>query len=268
MAEEAPGIQNKGLLLVAIVLAAIVVGVYKWRMWAMESAREGDKVKVLRVRTNMDAGARLTEKDLYIVEVDAKELPNLGNIVTADKINSVKAYALVGPVKKDQFLYWQNLLGGGEDYSPIEPGMVGKTLTVDPKCTPGELLRVGAKVNVLGMLPRPEGGMASQRIIEGLKVLAIGGKMGRGTEMPTGKSAYGEYGIQTYQMITVMVTPEVSLQLDNIKTWVQGEFGLELANPTEGPDRRGRPPQINDSVKQYADAAFGSPTSRPSRKSG
>jgi len=232
MATEAPGIQNKGLLIVAVILAAIVVVVYNVHIQSVRSAGKGEKVALIRVARDMKSGDKITEKEIYKVEVDKGIMGNLGNVVPWENLNFVKANTLNQPVQKDQWLLWQHITGSG-GYVPasaITPGMVGKPIAVDPVNNLGESLVPGERVNVKGYLPAPGGGKLQARVfLEGAKVLQVGGRMSR-EMIGTNKPGSADVGMRTYRSVMLEVSPKISDTVDNILTHVRGPVFLDLLN--------------------------------------
>ena len=56
MAEETQGVQNKGLLLIALILGLVVAVVYNLHIAQVKRAQRGTMVHLLRYRRAMEAG--------------------------------------------------------------------------------------------------------------------------------------------------------------------------------------------------------------------
>ena len=238
MSEESPGIANKKLLAVALALAALVVVFYNVQISRVREAGKGDTKKLLRVRRPMQRGEEIGRKDIEVVEVELEYAKGFGNYLTEENLDYAVTSTLNEPVSKGQWLLWRHTTTT-ERNNPsnrIRPGMVTHTFAIDPRQSPGEILRVGDRVNVLGMLAVNSKPLQTYRIIADLKVVEIGGRSFP-DETNSARRSRSE-GMRQFQKITVEVSPEVSLQLANVLTHVQGKLWVEVKNPSDTRSRK------------------------------
>lgn len=224
MAEEAKGVQNKAVLIIAVVLAVIMVAIYNFHVAFLKKTLQPEKVKLLKTNRDLKPGDRITAKDVVTVEVEKASLDAIGSVIT--DMAFVTGNPVNQAVDKDRFLLWAYFTSARAN--PIEkilsPNMVAYALPVDPKYTLGSLLQPGAFVNIIGLLPDGKG-LQMMRIIEGVKVVSVGGKTGDTMNDRTSGAVTG-----AYRNVVIEVSPKVSLQLANVMSRVQGEIRLELAN--------------------------------------
>lgn len=227
MAEEAQGIQNKRLLLVAGVLAGVVVVIYNLHIREVRRVGRGEDVKVFSIKHNMDEGQEITLKDVDPLEIKARHAEALGNVVR-DK-RALPARLRVS-VEKNQYLQWNHIFMS-EDNAPskaIREGMTTFTLVVDPKQVPGKILSVGDRVNVMGKLALGGKPLRTYRIIEGLKVLAIAGDTFTDAGNPGSKRGLAREGLRAYQSITVEISPDISERLADVISHVHDSVWVEV----------------------------------------
>jgi len=260
MAQETPGIANKKLLIVALVLAAVVVVLYNVQISRVRSAARGRTVRLLRLARDMQPGEKIDPKDLEVVEVETRIAEGLGNVITASRedMNYVKTSKITKSVRKGSWLLFEHTVNVERDNpsSRIRKGWVTHTFAIDPRQSPGEILRIGDRVNVLGMLSLKGKGLKTYRIIENLKVLEIGGKSYHQPSERTSRRQAPDEGMRQYQKITVEVPPDVSRQLADVLTHVRGSLWLEVRNPTDAPAGR-RGPQIHPDLRNIGAAPPG-----------
>ena len=254
MTPDTPGIVNKKLLVVALVLAAVVVVAFNFHVARVRREARGDTVRLLRLRSDMQAGERIDEDDLEVVEIDRSVAEGYGDVLTADRIGYATTSTLNQSVRKGRWLQLGHTITREED-SPsarIVRGLVTHTFGVDSQRAPGELLRIGDRVNVLGMLSLGGRPLQAYRIIENLKVVEIGGRSYQEPSASRRRGDSSSEGMRQFQKITVEVPPDVSIQLANVLTHVQGDVWIEVRNPT---DRGPTTPQVNPALEALAAAA-------------
>jgi len=249
MAEETaegsptPGVSNKKLLAVAIVLAAVVVVLYNVQISRYRKAQAGETVELLRVATDMRVGDRITRDDLEVVKMNVAFARGLANCLTADRIDYAIGSTLNRDVRKGQWLLYEYTISPTQDNPSrrIQPRWVTHTISVDPQKTPGEILNVGDRVNILGMLAVGGKPLQAYRIIENLKVIAVGGRSFQ-QQASVGRRRRGSSSAaRQYRKITVEVPPDVSLQLANVLSHVRGSLWVEVRNPADSATGTGRP---------------------------
>ena len=64
MSEPAQGIQNKWLLIIAVVLALVVVFLYNAHISAIKSELEGKTVSVVQMAKDLPVGERITARHI------------------------------------------------------------------------------------------------------------------------------------------------------------------------------------------------------------
>ena len=238
--EQTPGVRNKKLLIVALLLAAVVVVVYNIHISRVRSAAEGETVRVMRFLRDMDVGEEIERRDFEPVSIEiGRETADGISAVPAEKWDAV-GKRLMRSAQKGEVLVWPHVIGEHRSLpsSKITPGKVAVSLVVDPRRAPGDILHVGDRVNIMGVLSVGNGPLRTYRIAEWLKVLAVGG---RGLTEPPGGARYVDRTVRSYRSITVEVSPEVSAQLANVLSHVHGSIWLELRNPRDrAPVRAGK----------------------------
>jgi len=257
MAEEAPALQNKKLILVAVLLGVAVVVLYNIHISRIRRQVEGGKVKLLRVNRDIRAGEEVTAKDVDVVAVPENFADNLGAPIRAEE-RDVLPYVVNRSLQKDQYLLWSHITGGDENRpsAAISDEKVAVALELDPKLSPGDILRVGDRVNVLGYLPAKGGGYETYRIIKGVKVHTIGG-VGRSEATGSGRASGGSVGRRSYDSVTIELPPDESIKLYNVLSHVRGgRVWLELLNPGSLPsDREEVNPELPDLTAKAAAAS-------------
>jgi hypothetical protein len=257
MAEEAPGIRNKGMLLIALALGAIVVVVYNVHVNRIREEGRGRTVKLLRFTHDRNADEVIRQTDLEAVPVDKGTQDSLGSVIPADDISFAVGQKLNQGVLVGQWLRYGHI-GQTDPTQPsalIHKGMVGRPVPLDPQLVPGDILRVGDRVNLLGSLSMGGKPQSIYRIVAGVRVRAIGGRGPRDTEGPARPGA-PDAGMRAYRSITVEVAPDVSLQLATILSYVQGGLTVELLNPAETISER-REGKINPDEPELLKLAAG-----------
>lgn len=235
MAQEAPGIQNKWLLVIAAVLGLLVVVIFNVHINQVRNAAKGEPVRLVRFARDIEVGERVTRKDLEVVEVDQKLAAPLGNIVTEDQLNVADGVMSQSALKGNWFM-WSFVLQDNRSLPSrrISTGKRAMTLDIDPTRAPGDILRPGDRVDVLGLLV-VNNEAKTYRIIEGLKVLGIGGRGLRESTLERSKTAVNDEGQRTYRSLTVEIEPEISPQLADVLSRVVGSIWVEVRNPDESP---------------------------------
>ncbi len=236
MAQEAEPIQNKKLIVIAILLGAVVVVVYNVHISGIRKATEGGKVRLLEVNRDMGPGEKITAKDLDVRELHERIVENLTSPVKADQRGYIVSNAVLNQrVTKGQLLLWGHITGDKETNpsSKITEGMVAVALELDPQKSLGNILRVGDRVNVVGYLPTGGAGYEASRIIQAVKVHTIGG-LGRAEAVGRGRRSRRTEGMRSFRSVTVEVPVDESLKLYNVLSHVRGGVvWLELRSANE-----------------------------------
>jgi len=260
MTDEAPAIKNKRQLLIGAILALVVVVVYNYHVHRVREAGKGTTVRLLRMVRAMSPGQALSPKDVKVVEVSTNLLGSLGGVVKLEPQESVadvvRGYELTQYVQEGWLLQTAHL-GLGEPPSPssaLEKGMVAVSLSLDPRYTPGDILRVGDRVNILGMLQVGGQPLQAYRIIEGVKVQAVGGRGPRTGTLVVPSEFDENLGVRSYKSIVVQVPAVESTRLINVLSHVAGSIWVEIINPAEAPDSELKI-RINPVLKTLSEAA-------------
>jgi Flp pilus assembly protein CpaB len=232
----AEGVSNKKLMVVALVLGVLAVILFYAYDSLKESRFRGERVRVLRWARDLRAGDPVTGGDILDFEISATAVKALEGVIKAQERGSLfsKDTTVTRGVTKNDFVRYTDILGtaGNRPSDDITEGMLGVALPVDPVFTPGELLRVNDRVDLIGMLSLKGKPAEAYTLIENLRVVGVGGRAGSPEEDlggHTGRRA--EMGLRVYRSITVEVTPEVARQLAGIIPRVQGRIWPALRNP-------------------------------------
>ncbi len=254
MVDESPGIQNKKLLIVALGLALIVMVLYNLRISQVRRAGKGDTVTLLRYNRDIEAGEKIKESDFDIVRVDKRLVGSLGQVIERSGLEHVLDIGRLNqPVQRGLLAFWPHVTRDSR-YNPagtISKDKVAIALPLDANLIPGDIVSVGDRVNVLGMLSVEGKPFKTYRIIESVVVRTIGGKGSRVYMTPKSRGSIAERGMRMYRSITVEVSPKVSPQLYNVishthngKVWIELCSGKQAIPPTAG--------QINPELSQLA----------------
>ena len=217
MAEQAPEIRNKKLLLISVALAVLVVVIYNVHIGQVRRAAQGKTVYLVQFRHDLAAGSKLTKSNTDLKQVPAWLMEGLGDVVVlysdAEFQEKYQKDPLLVDVKVGQYLRHAHIRMEEAD-SParrIEKGMVAHPLLLDPAFAPGELLRPGDYVNVTGEFEFGRLGRKFYPIINGVRVLTVGG---RSAVDPMGTGSLDrDTGVRSFRSLSIQVSPEVSLKL-------------------------------------------------------
>ncbi len=231
--QQAPTIQNKKLLIIALVLAAVVVVIYQVHINQVREGAREPNVKLLRFTRDMAGGEEIEDKYIEAHPVPASVAEGLlKTVVRADRINYVRGQRLRRRVQRDDWLEWGDITGvdSATPSVKISADMRARSIAVDPDQTPGEMLRTGDRVDLMGRVRLSDGSLQPYRIIEGLKVLEVGGRWEGDTEAEGLTAAAGS---RSNKRVTVEMSPEASRQLAAVMPHVVGSPWLELRRPDD-----------------------------------
>lgn len=234
MAEQTPAVENKGMLIVAVALGVVAVLLYNWQVGRIRAENRGTQVLLLRFDHEMKAGDRIeAAKDFSTQDVPERLADGLGDVAKIahrDEMSKFNGFALNKKVLKGQFLLDSHITNEARESPSMRissPTMVAKAVPL--REVPGNLLSPGDRVNLVARIPARDGSVDSERIIEDVRVLAVGGSVGRlDTGMPAGA---GDEGPTMYRAITIEVTPQASLELDRILAHIAGGVSVEVLSP-------------------------------------
>jgi hypothetical protein len=231
MPEEAPAVQNWRLLIVACVLGLVVMVVYNVHVNKIRRGMDKVMVTAYRYDRNMESGDRVADDDLISVQLAKDTAEDIGRLLKKHEKGLAVNQFIQSDVSKDGFVMFGHFTSSASTGlgNELREDKVYVTIIIDSKKSVGKVLRIGNYVNILGMLPTKQGTYKTYRIIERLKVVAIGGNTARG-----GKKGSAEGGMRSYGTITVELKckdPDVSLQWSNLQTYLRGSPFIEICSP-------------------------------------
>jgi len=252
--EQRAGGQSVWLLLIALGLGLLVVVIYNFHIYSVRKAAEGQTVYLVRVARDMKVNDIIERKDLEAVPIRKKDAAKLGKVVREEQITAILDDPVLQSVRKGNWLLWDYLTPSSRTRpkNDVDEGKVAVAVPLDPERSLGTILRQNDRVNILGRVSVDGGPLKTYRILEGVRVLAIGGVGPEQGKPLTGVTKLG--GMRIYRSLTIQVTPEVSLQLANVLTHVSGGCYVELRS-SEEPEPEGDP-KINAALQKM--------TARPS----
>lgn len=233
--EERSGVQNIWLLLIALGLGLIVVVIYNVHIYRVRQEGRGKTIQLLRVTRDIEPGDTISREDVEVRAVPKQFEGSLGNVVGEENLDFAVGSTVNQAMEKQQWLQWGHITRSDtvKPANAIGRGNVAVTVPLDTTRNPGNLLRQNDRVNILGLIGTDGTAGKTYRIIEGVRVLAIGG-VALNQDDPKKKATKTTAGVRMYRSITVEVSPEVSIQLNNILTHVVGSCWLELRSSKEG----------------------------------
>jgi len=236
-----PVVRNWRLLLVACVLGLVVVLIYNFHISRLKSAGKGEQTTVYKYTRDMKPGEKITLKDLEAASIPKEYAEGLGRLITKGELDYAAINKVNRHVSNGDWVLWGHVTPTDIDKpsGQLDIGMVAVTIGIDPHTSLGRILRVGDRVNVIGMLSVKGQKVRAYRIIKALKVLAIGG-LGLPDSPAHSRRGASERGARTYRSITVEMRPEVSLQWANVRSYVRGMVYVELCSKHDRlPDEAG-----------------------------
>jgi len=255
MAEQAPGIQNTRQLIVALALGALVVLAQNIYISKVRQEGRGRMVKILKVKRDAGIGETLSRTDLDVVSISSEQAKSLGNVVYAKDLGLATSVALTQPVQKNNFLWWSNI-NPKENRNPANlprPGYTNVQIQMDPRNSPGTIVRPGDTVDVLGVVT-VNGQRGYQPLITGVRVLAIEG-VGRQEDTQFGRRRPNDSARASYARVAIEVRKDISTKLYNLLSRVnKSEIFLRRVSPPRDPAVAG---QINPKLENLAETAAG-----------
>jgi hypothetical protein len=231
MPEEAPAVQNWRLLIVACVLGLVVMVVYNVHINKIKRGMDKVMITAYRYDRNMESGEKVAEDDLISVQLAQDTAEDIGRLLKEHEKGLAVNQIIQSDVSKDGFVMMGHFTASASTGigNELHPDKVYETILIDSKKSVGKVLRIGNYVNILGMLPTKQGTYKTYRIIEKLKVVAIGGNTDSG-----GKRGSAGRGVRSFGTITVEMKvkdPDVSLQWSNLQTYLRGSPFIEICSP-------------------------------------
>lgn len=222
--DEVPQFRNKGVLLVAVILGGVVVIIYNVHINKVRTSLEGRRVQLLKFARTMTAGQKIDRKDLIQESIRKDDAMALGSVVEYESRNFVVGRRVRRSVSKDEWVQWLHVTGEVEGLTrKISDDMVGITLELDPRTSPGPLCRPGDRVNIVAQIQISEDAPPRIfRIIRNVEVLSTGSD----TMIRAGES--GQRTSRSYRAIQIEVHPNVSLELHALLGLAKGKVWLEV----------------------------------------
>lgn len=251
MAQPVQGIQNKWLLIIAVVLALVVVVLYNAHIRAIRSEQEGRTLAVVQMAKDLPAGEKITAKHITRAEIprdSADAYKKVWKWKDREILTGYGGKVIHRTLNKGEYLLYDYVddVGGSRASRKLADGMVGIGIEFDRDQSLGDLLAPGDTVNLKGVFPTPGGIQKTYRIVSDVRVMNVGG-VGATEDASRARRA------RNYQRITIEVTPDVSLKLSNLLTHMIGEVQVEL-NPA-GISATAQPGQINPQLDYLASQA-------------
>ena len=231
VAEETPGVRNKGLLLVAALLGLVVVLIYNVHIDRVRQEGKGNLVQMLRYARDMDAGEEIEADDIVLVPVEKALTEPLADVVTQSKRSFLIGRKVNQSANGGSWILWSHVTETRVDGTSIVPkGYRSVSVDVDPRNTPGNLLTVGSRVDLVAILPLEGKQPASYFVMEYVRVISVGG-FGRPGESATARER-DKYrrGLTSYRTINIAVKQEMVLELKNVLSHAMEPVSLVLRN--------------------------------------
>ena len=246
---------NKKLLVASLILGGFAVAMFLLYDSVQKKKLSGDVVQILQWKRDLAAGEEIGDADITVVNINASAMDLTPVLRKENKIVVIGGH-VNRAVRRGDPIYYKDILGGTTrtPADDISKGMRGFTLRVDPNYTPGDMLRVGGRVDVLGMVRLKGKPAKTYTLVQNLRVMAIGGK-GAKPEEPFGSKRGRRYdpGMRVYRSVTVEVSPALAEQLVDLMPRILGKVWLTVRNPTDAPkktDFKGINPKVESILSQ------------------
>jgi Flp pilus assembly protein CpaB len=229
MAEQV--VWNKKLLVVSLLLGIVAAGLFYAYDTIQQRRARGEIVQVLRWESDLKAGTVVSSEDVQAIDLPAGR-SSLEGVARPDELPLIEGQPLIRSVKANSMVYLSDV----DDRRQTRPshaiseGMRGFPLRVDPNYTPGQMVQVNDRVDVLGVVP-VQGRPRPYLLVENLRVTGVGGRSPKPDEDFAADP--GDPGARIYRSVVVEVSPEVATQLANLLLRVQGKVWLLVRHPTD-----------------------------------
>jgi len=168
------------------------------------------------------------------VQIARETVESFRRLLTRDEVDTLAINQRINQhIRKGDFAFRDHFVRGLNDRSPavsiMDRDTVQLSIVVDHKHMPDKALRIGDYVNILGALPTKDGKYKTYRIIEWLKVAAIG-QFAYPDDSPSTRPNAAEC-CQPHKMITVEMkrkNPDVSLQWSHLQSYLRGSPIIEI----------------------------------------
>ena len=178
MAEEQQGVRNMGLLVAALALGVVVVIVFNVFIERARRIARGEMVEVLYYKADMQLGDEIEANDMSTREIERATFDNIGGLALKEDDASFLNQLVTQPIRRGQFVSWAHI-GGGTGSHPadnVTKGLRGHGVMIDSTTSPGTLLRVGDRVDLIGIFEVEPGNPKAYTVLRNVKVLTIGGQ--------------------------------------------------------------------------------------------
>ena len=205
----------------ALALGAFVsFSVYR-TLQAKVSANNEPSVQVVVSTSDLQVGARVSDRDVRVVKFPASLVP----AAAFKQASQVVGRGVILPISKGEFLLPNKLAAenaGAGLPALIPPGMRAVSVRVNEVVSVAGFVSPGARVDVL-LTGNPTSSSETQTntVLENVEVVAVGQKLERNT---TGDA-------QSAPVITLLVSPDDAQKLTLAST--QGKIQLSLRNPVD-----------------------------------
>jgi pilus assembly protein CpaB len=216
---------NRTRLLMIGVLAltaGVIAALWAYKTLQQRSGIGGDPgVQVIVAANDLQVGAKITERDIRIINIPAADLP----AGAPRGKNQVLDHGVILPITKGDFILPTKLAGenaGAGLPSLIPPGMRAVSVRVNEVVSVAGFVTPGTRVDVLLTgTPGASGEQQTTTVLQNVAVLASGHTLER--------TATGE--AQTTAVITLLVSPDDAQRLTLASS--EGHIQLALRNPLD-----------------------------------
>jgi len=235
MAEQS--VVNKKLLLLSLVLGVVAVILFIVYDSLKEERLRGPTVRVLKWTRNLGPDEEIRPGDVADVEISVRDMEAIQGVVRWSERHLVAEGSHVNRrVSKGDYIRYGQIIEIDTSLpsSAVRVGWRGIPLQVDPYKSPGNMLSIGDRVDVMGMVSIRGKPPRNHILIQNLRVLAIGGESENPQEQ-IGSAQARRYNPRrrVYRSVMVEVTEEVAVQLGDLLPRVQGKPWLLIRNPTD-----------------------------------
>ncbi len=249
---------NRTLMIAMALLPAVVVSC-KDTDGAAEGPGDGrsaesETIQLLVPKRTLERGDEIDPKDLRVVHVETHFREGLGsNVIVGTTPDELAREILTRRVQRGMFLRWEDLVGHIVE-SPsevLDRGMEAFILKIEPGVSPGQLLRPGDRVVVIGVLGLRGKAPKTYRIIEGVKVVSVGGVRESGVRdgEPTAEELAA---MKNYTHVAIQVDAKTATQLHNVITHVVGSLRINILSPKDKGNKYVDPIPINPDLRDIA----------------
>ena len=190
-----------------------------------------DTIQLLAPKRMMEAGEKIEASDLEVFVVETHFREAFGsNFIVGVNPSELDGEELSQRKHRGRFLSWDDILGHGTvtPSSDLEPGTESFQIAIQPLDSPGRMLSVGDRVVLMGALALSGKSAKTYRIIEGAKVVSVGGMTMR--PWPIGGRTRSGTVAETpdYRTIGLQVTPDTAMNLHNVLTHLVGHLRVNV----------------------------------------